>query len=253
MPPMDPALAVWALGQALDGPGGTLTVMDVDWALLASGGGDLREVPLVKELPEIRQLPAATAEPPAEDLARRLAGLPAAERDRMLITLVRSEAATVLGHASPEAVEPERPFTELGFDSLTAVELRNRLSAATGLRLPATLIFDYPTPQEITRHLRETLAPAGQDEVQGEGENSGDSQIRKTLSTIPIALLRNSGLLDSLLELAQARDEAPTDHEIRADDIKQMSAADLIKIARERADGDLGAESETEFYSDLDG
>jgi mycoketide-CoA synthase len=118
-----------------------------------------------------RRRPAAGSAQTSTDLTRRLAGRPDAERERMLLNLVSSHAAAVLGHRDPHAVRADAPFKDLGFDSLSAVELRNRLSAATGLRLPATIVFDYPHAAVLAGHLLGRLtadgaAPAPVDNVE---------------------------------------------------------------------------------------
>jgi polyketide synthase 12 len=97
----------------------------------------------------------------SDDLTSRLAGMPDAERRTTLLNLVSSHAAVVLGHRDPGAVRADTSFKDLGFDSLTAVELRNRLSAATGLRLPAAVVFDYPHAAVLADHLLNRLAPDG--------------------------------------------------------------------------------------------
>ncbi|WP_239133246.1 phosphopantetheine-binding protein, partial [Paractinoplanes durhamensis] len=86
-------------------------------------------------------------------LAERLTALPLSERRNLLLDMIRGDVATVLGHGAPGDIDPVVPFKDLGFDSLTAVELRNRLNAATGLTMSATAVFDHPNPAALTKHL----------------------------------------------------------------------------------------------------
>ncbi len=103
---------------------------------------------------DLVQVSTRRASASGSSLARLLGGAPESERDEIALGLVRTHTAAVLGHGSPEAVESDRPFKELGFDSLSAVELRNRLAQATGVKLPATLVFDHPSPVAVARLLR---------------------------------------------------------------------------------------------------
>ncbi|MEU1016099.1 acyltransferase domain-containing protein, partial [Streptomyces sp. NPDC005898] len=105
--------------------------------------------------------------------AQRLAGLPDGEQEAALLALVRAEAATVLGHDSPDEIEVHHGFFELGLNSLTAVELRNRLSAAVGLSLPSAFLFDFSTPTAVVAHLRRELAGAGARRSEAEPQGAG--------------------------------------------------------------------------------
>nr|CAE02605.1 polyketide synthase type I [Streptomyces thioluteus] len=120
----------------------------------AAGGGSLPA-----PLRGLVHVPAADAGPlPAADALRgRLASLAPEERHEAVLDVVRAQVAVVLGHGAPEGIDPQRAFKDLGFDSLTAVELRNRLNAAAGLTLPATLVFDHPTPAALTDHIESVL------------------------------------------------------------------------------------------------
>ncbi|MEU3574108.1 type I polyketide synthase, partial [Kitasatospora sp. NPDC036755] len=130
--------------------------------------------PLLRQLVRPRRRAAQQAAvTEGQTLGRRLAGLSEAERAKVVLDLVRGSAAAVLGRSGANAIGAQQAFKDVGFDSLTAVELRNRISDASGVRLPATLLFDYPTPAAIAEHLRDRLVPeaaGGADSVAAELE-----------------------------------------------------------------------------------
>ncbi|MEV7094004.1 type I polyketide synthase [Amycolatopsis sp. NPDC051045] len=166
--PMAPDRAVAALQGALDRDETFLAVADVDWERFVPAFTASRRRPLIEDLPAVRRvLDRLEADQDRHDEGaaagwrERLAGLPEAERDRAVLDLVRTEAAAVLGHRGPDAVGSTRPFRDLGFDSVTAVEVRNRLREVTGLRLAATAVFDHPTPLALARFLAAGIAPGG--------------------------------------------------------------------------------------------
>jgi mycoketide-CoA synthase len=156
---MAPAQAINVLQQSLDHGETTLTVANVDWESYAPIYAFARSRPLIEEMPDaaaaLSDARARLEQRPAADdaLARRLSGLPVRERERVVLELVRAEAASVLGHAELGAIGPDRAFKELGFDSLMAVELRRRLQEKVGVRLAATVVFDYQTPALLAEHL----------------------------------------------------------------------------------------------------
>ncbi|MFG3702881.1 SDR family NAD(P)-dependent oxidoreductase, partial [Micromonospora sp. NPDC047620] len=175
VPPMDPAVAMSALQQALEHDDVTLTVVDVDWSRFAPAFASARRRPLLEGVPEAKA--ALDGGAPLDDdsddgvaatLRRRLAGLTPARRAETLADLVRELAADVLGHDDAAAIPATTAFRDLGFDSLTAVELRNRLVAAIGQPLPVTLVFDHPNSVALARFLLagllgDTGAPAETD------------------------------------------------------------------------------------------
>jgi acyl transferase domain-containing protein len=178
----------------------------------------------------------AAGTPPATatrtpDLAHRLHGLAPDDQHRVLVELVCEHAAAVSGHPGGEAIDHDRAFGDLGFDSMIGVELRNRLTSHTGLALSRTLIFDYPTPAALADHLRRQL-------LHDEAGESEEEKIWSALRRIPVRELRRTGLLEKLLLLAGTPETPVSDANASADDIDSLSPDALIAMALGSADED---------------
>ncbi|MGW6739241.1 type I polyketide synthase [Streptomyces sp. NPDC055025] len=164
-------------------------------------------------------------------LAVRLAGLTSQEQEALLLDFVRGHVAMVLGHAGIAKVGAETAFKDAGFDSLTSVELRNRLRGATGLKLAATIVFDYPNPLALARYLHREVFPDGVTA----GPDVDEARLRRGLASLPLARVRAAGLLDALVRLVELNDhETPIGMVDDADDetaIADLNVDDLVQLA----------------------
>ncbi|WP_346168467.1 SDR family NAD(P)-dependent oxidoreductase, partial [Streptomyces javensis] len=211
-PPIDGVRALELLRQTVARSDGFLVAADIDWGRFAPALSATRPLPLLADLPEAGgtgQDPAGAEREEAGGAAAlrtRLTELSPADRHTALVELVSEQAAAALGYADAGAVETGRAFKELGFDSLTAVDLRNRLNAATGLRLPVTLVFDYPTADDLAVLLREELLPSGGEPVDTAALAELD-RVQSTLAALELDDIESATddemfeLLDGMFEL----------------------------------------------------
>jgi polyketide synthase 12 len=197
----------------------------------------LRALARAGELPAllrdlVRTPVAAQSERAGESLLRRVMAVPERERERVALEVVREEVAGVLAYSSPAMIDPNQIFKELGFDSLTAVELRNRLNLATGLRLPPTLIFDYPTAATLATHLLALISR----QAGGEPElDAAELEIRRALASIPLTRLREAGIYDVLMGLVGEEVGGETDE---ADAERLIDELDVAGLVRMTLDGE---------------
>ncbi|NLU78443.1 type I polyketide synthase, partial [Micromonospora sp. HNM0581] len=230
--PTAQALALFDAASALDTP----VLIPARLEVTALRGRPLDETP-----PVLRELagggrPVRSGSRRAPDsgprgLLDRLATLDADGAQAAVREWLCQQVAVVLGHPADAVIDADQPFTVLGFDSLTSVELCNRLASATGLRLPSTLVFSYPTPDELGRHLHDLLRPVSPPDPHEAGND--DEAVREVLRTVPIARLRDLGILEQIL--ACARPDQP-DGEVPAagaepDELAGLALEALLDLA----------------------
>ncbi|MFD6269627.1 SDR family NAD(P)-dependent oxidoreductase [Nocardia asteroides] len=170
-------------------------------ALGEAGPGELRPVMRGLVRPARRRVsePADTA----PDLAVRLHGQPAAEQDRIVLDVIRAQAAAVLGHGGADAMAPDKPFSDIGFDSLGVMEFRNRLKSAAGVQLSTTAMFDYPTPAALAGFLRRELVP---DDVPAQRLSTGIEALARDLGSAELSAGARSELATTLTALLRTLD-----------------------------------------------
>ncbi|MGW1179449.1 SDR family NAD(P)-dependent oxidoreductase, partial [Kitasatospora sp. NPDC002543] len=245
-------LGMALLDAGLASPDPELVPTVLDLADLRAEAAAGQTSPLLRGLVRPPRSAAATerATGHEESLVQRLAGLSQDDRARRMLDLVQENAAAVLGHTTAGLIQPARAFKDVGFDSLTAVELRNRLGRATGVRLSATTVFDYPTPNALSAQLLAELAPQlppatgpGGPAAGGAGEID-EAEFRRGLAALPLDRIRAAGLLDGLIGLIGTTGTTdtpgttgatgPADGEEEL--IDALDVADLVRMARESLD-----------------
>ncbi|MFI7319556.1 type I polyketide synthase [Streptomyces venezuelae] len=244
LPPLEPELALSALHAVLDAGRGHSLVADIEWERFAPLFTLARPTRLLDEVPAARRILDASSDSAgsaeiaekAAALRRELAALPVRERSGRLLDVVREQVAGVLRYEPGQEVEPEKAFKDLGFDSLVVVELRNRLRAATGLRLPATLVYDYPTPRALAEHLLDKVLPDG-----GAGElpvAAHLDDLEEALAGLAVDDPRRKGLIRRLQTLLWKQPDSaaaplPADGEDGrggTDDLSAASADDMFAL-----------------------
>ncbi|GAA1732309.1 type I polyketide synthase [Streptomyces yatensis] len=216
---------------ALRGPDTVLVPAHMDFAALRALAGSGSLPALLRALVRAPRRAVDNAAADTDDLVSRLARATAGQQEKILLDLVQQEAAAVLGHASADLIEPNQPFKEIGFDSLTAVELRNRLSRRAGVRLPATLIFDHPAPAPLARYL---LAELGQEVDTSEMLMAELDTVAATLAevtpdaTTHATVLARLQLLVEQWETAEGATPADEDEEFDVDTATDEAMFELI-------------------------
>ncbi|MFJ4658845.1 type I polyketide synthase [Nocardia sp. NPDC088792] len=229
VPEMAPQRAISALRQVLEHGEHALTVAEIDWDRFYVAFTATRPSPLLADLPEAARLARAGGddEPVASALTEQLAGAGEAEQQRVLVHLIRTQVATVLGHGDIAGIESGSSFSDFGFDSVTAVEFRNRLAAATGIRLPVTAVFDYPTPQSLATSLRAELVPAPADPAA-----AGIAELERLeailAATGPDTAAALTTRLEALLATCKQHERPPA--EAAGEEIESATAEELFDI-----------------------
>ena len=232
--PMAADRAVTALARAAGRRDTAIIVSDVDWSVFVPAYTAARHRPLFDELPEV----AAAAEAPDEDeavLRSRLDRAAPGEVVGLVLDAVRATAAAVLGHPDTSAVEADRAFRDMGFDSLTAVEMRNRCQKLTGVRLPATAVFDHPNPAAFAAELVRLLTGQKPAEDPAEPVLAELDRLEALISATEMpggrdrVALRLRSLLDKVSRQAAATD-------LIGRDLGDVSDGDLFDLV----DRDLG-------------
>ncbi|MBJ8338374.1 SDR family NAD(P)-dependent oxidoreductase [Antrihabitans sp. YC3-6] len=194
--PLDPATAMRLFDSAISGPDAIVLPAHIDRTALRTAGGELPAL-LRGLVPSGARSRAEAGDESAANLAK-LAALPGDRRREYVVELLRRIVAEILGHGSASEIEPDIAFSELGFDSLAAIEMRNKLRSATGLNAGVAVVFDYPTVTKLSDWLLERLGYTDE----STSDRATDADLRRRLASIPLGALRTSGMLEPLLRLA---------------------------------------------------
>ncbi|MFE2553016.1 type I polyketide synthase [Streptomyces sp. NPDC059355] len=229
-PAMRPSIAVGALRQVIEHDESHLVVAEFDWERFVPTYTLARPRPLLNALPEVRDIlagaDAGAAAGGGSALVASLAAKPEAEQTRALLDLVRGKVAALLGYDSPAELEPTRAFEDLGFDSVAAVELRARLSEATGANLPSTMVFDYATPAALAAFLRTELfqdGDAGPADVLTELD-----RFEELAASLDIEQIRSSRITSRLQALVGRLTDLQGTGEMVRDQLESASADDVF-------------------------